>query len=151
MPKKITDESLADVAEKQPVDESLADETAPETEDGAGPEEWDFAEWLDGLAPLTATYPLPNGKTFILQARTRDWLRENGLLLAEGEEVRDDLAARMVAAHIVKPSGVTAERVAKMAETPGYMPIIVELAELCMLLDFRPQQITPRFLRGASD
>lgn len=149
MPKrKIADEALDAGPVEQVADESLADETAPEP---PAPEQFDFREWLSGLAPLTAQYTLLNGPTFTLQARTMDYLRENDLALEKGDPVPEDHALRFLAAHIVEPEGVTVEALEKIGDTPGYTQGITQMAILASQLSYQPSTVNPHFLRGASD
>lgn len=147
MPKKNPDETLADSPAEQVVDESLGDVETPELK----PEDFDFKEWLSGLGPLTATYSIPHGPTFKIQARTRDFLRESGLILEDGQEPDENYATRLLEAHIVEPAGVTAEELRQLGDTPGYFPYIKEMALIATNIGHRPNLINPHFLRGASD
>lgn len=146
--KKIDDEALDAGPAEQVADESLADEA---TEAELQPEEFNFAEWLSGLRPLTATFPLPGGPSFTLQARTMDYLRENDLVLEKGDPVPEDHALRFLAAHIVEPEGVTVEALEKIGDTAGYTQAIQQAAILASQLSYSPSSVSPRFLRGASD
>lgn len=119
----------------------------PEAEE-LDPAEFDLAEWLDGLEPLKAEYPLGNGRTITVQARTPDWIdafREQSE--AEELDVREsDL--RWLTEHIV--GDVTVEQVRKLREMRGND--YVQLIELAMSLYTQPErQVTARFLPGASD
>ena len=146
--KKIADEALDAGPAEQVADESLADEAAPEAPE---PEQFDFREWLSGLAPLTAEYTLPNGPTFTLQARTRDFIREQGLVLEKGDPVPDDHALQFLAAHIVHPEGVTVDDLKRIGDTPGYTDGVQQMAILASQLSYQPSTVNPHFLRGASD
>ena len=147
--KKIADEALDAGPAEQVADESLADEPAPQAE--SKPEEFDFSEWLSGLSPLTAEYTLLNGPTFTLQARTMDYLRENNLVVEKNDVVPEDHALRFLAAHIVKPEGVTVEALEKIGDTPGYTQGVQQMAILASQLSYQPSTVNPHFLRGASD
>ncbi len=147
--KKITDEALDAGPAEHVADESLADETAEVAE--PKPDEFDFSEWLSGLGPLTAEYTLPSGPTFTLQARTRDFIREQGLALAKDDPVPDDHALRFLAAHIVHPEGVSVDDLKRIGDTPGYTDGVQAMAILASQLSYQPSTVSPRFLRGASD
>lgn len=147
MPKKITDESLADPAVELVPDEALADATpADEADAQLEPEDFDLAEWLEGIGPARFKYTL-DGRTIELRARTIEWARELNESMPDADEDAKNRA--YVAAHIVDER-ITAGTLASLQEKrPNDFG---ELLQLLIQIDTRPtSQIQPRFLLGASD
>lgn len=146
MPKKNTDESLADGATEPVADEALTDATAIDEAPAVEPEDFDLIEWLEGLGPEVARYPLPGGGFIPLRARTSDWAKQ------WHESVKDltfeEKALRFLAAHIVDDA-VPLDALAKMQQ---YRPKDFELAfGLASLIDDSSASlINPAFLPGAS-
>lgn len=122
--------------------------TAPEALDPAA---FDVAAWAAGLAPLAAEYQLPGGPLLTLEPRDRGYLEENGLLKKRDDESDEKYGYRLAAAHITGPGEWTPELVEQVAKTPGWDAVVAGLLRLCLDLDTQPDQINPRFLRGASD
>ena len=124
---KIIDEALNEPTEVKPKDVSLGD-------------------WLLGIAPATAVYPLA-GRDIPLVARTADWTAELLESMKSETDAERDLA--WVAGHVSDDS-LTPEHIRHLREVAigDYRALV----ELCQALDFKPRvMISPRFLRGASD
>ena len=140
MPKN-PDESLTDVAANPEADEALTEESAPELQ----PEDFDLAQWLQGIGPARFAYTI-DGRKIEMHARTLDWAK------AVADEHPDDEDASnraYVAGHIIDER-ITADTLeALQANRPNDF---AEMLTLCIQIDTRPtSQIQPRFLLAASD
>ena len=156
---RIDDDSLADAPTEVEHEESLIEETpepaddesvdsddSPEVEE-VKPEDFDLLEWLSGIGPAIASYPLATGGRIPLRARTSDWLDQ---WRKDSEDMDADERDRIfVAAHIAD------ERVTPDSLKPlqQHSPIDwSEIVGVAIHLDTRPTNLlAPRFLPAASD
>lgn len=118
----------------------------PEGVDPITPKDFDLEQWLSGLAPARAHYPLA-GVTVVLEARTTAWFqqfRED----TEGQDA-EETDLQLLAAHITSPElGADELRVIKRTHAPE----IAEMLNLVVSLDMKPRnQLQPRFLPESSD
>lgn len=136
------DISVADAAPVAP-DPSVTDDPA---EEGL-PADFDLAAWIEGLEPTRRAYPVA-GIRIVMQAHSKEWLREQ---LADLQGLAPlDLAAELVARHIVEPAGMTRAMLLRIAET--HPAEFEQLDQMAAELDSRPaHMISPRFLPVASD
>ena len=142
---KNDDESLADMSAKQVADEALSDMPAPEPADELQPEDFDLAEWLQGIGPARFAYTL-DGRKIEMRSRTVDWAKS----VTEAHPDDEDAANRAYLAGHIVDDRVTAETLAALQE---HRPAdFAEMLTLAIQIDTRPaSQIQPRFLLAASD
>ena len=127
-------------------DDTVAAKTAPSSEAAETPEAFDFQEWLQGLTPMRAYYEFA-GLTVTLQARTLEWLGDFAEAHKEGDPIEGDLM--FLQAHIVEPEMTLDDLRVIYAQRQLECASMVRLARD---IDVKPEsQISPRFLRGASD
>ena len=139
------DEAFTDESAKPTADEALVDQAPIESVDEPEPEDFDLAEWLQGIGPARFAYTL-DGRKIEMRSRTLDWAK------AVADEHPDDEDASnraYVAGHIIDER-ITADTLeAVQANRPNDF---AEMLTLCIQIDTRPtSQIQPRFLLAASD
>lgn len=141
---KNDDESLADMSARQVADEALSDTPTPEL-DELQPEDFDLAEWLQGIGPARFAYTL-DGRIIEMRSRTVDWAKS----VTEAHPDDEDAANRAYLAGHIVGERVTAETLAALQE---HRPTdFAEMLTLAIQIDTRPaSQIQPRFLLAASD
>ena len=145
----MTDSDDDTMASKRPTahvdDNTVAAKTAPASE-AETPEAFVFQEWLQGLTPMRAYYEFA-GLTVTLQARTLEWLGDFAEAHKEDDPIEGDLM--FLQAHIVEPEMTLDDLRVIYAQRQLECASMVRLARD---IDVKPEsQISPRFLRGASD
>lgn len=142
----IDDESLADGATEPVADEALTDATAIDEAPAVEPEDFDLAEWLEGIGPARFAYPL-DGRKIEMQARTLEWSTQLNEQMGDADDETKN--REFLAGHFVDER-ITGDALKSLQVN---RPIdFADMLALAIQIDTRPSgQVQPRFLLAASD
>lgn len=143
----MSDEAMNEPTAEQEPDAALAEATTEQPEKALDPEDFDLAEWLNGLGPEVARYPLPGGGYIPLRARTEDWQAEWNE--SAKDMPKDDRDRAFLLAHVADDT-ITDDLLAKLQQ---HRPRDFMLASgLAVIVDRESSSlIDPAFLPAASD